>query len=513
MQTQNEMIQTPTLLDIKNQIRSRNLFNSIIIKFLFATILLLNLSLQVQFQVNKIMMFIILQTYQFIDLLNYFYHYFQLKSQHVRLKKKRIHIYLLTAFLDSLFITSFLILEKSGYTFYLYSNALLALSVILNLYPLYFNNKMQESIQKLNKTSIIFRLYILICSIFVSLKLDNIINWEWSAVLWPLWVGLFSSIIISIGSLIITFNMVVQYLFEQLTTQKSKIISYIWLTKLSIFATISIGLTSLGYLDYLTKKPNYSKNFIILQYFIIAELIIIMFYSVYFHSQINEYIFSILQDDEPLSTQQQLSAHTQRNNQTLQNLNVLSSRTGVPQVMQKISKAYFSIPNGREKYVRDSIHGSPVIKQSSKGHKRAFSSQGMGTQVFQESDFKIFDKQSCVINQVNTNRTRSQVEKKRSNSQLITIARDESIQNQRLDISQTSNVCIVCYERGPNAVFMNCGHGGTCYQCALDIWKQKMECYLCRVKIVYILKVDLEERFGNLFKVISTTQMIDQFNK
>ncbi|CAK62717.1 unnamed protein product (macronuclear) [Paramecium tetraurelia] len=372
---------------------------------------------------------------------------------------------------------------------------------------------MQESIQKLNKTSTILRLYILICSIFVSLKLDNFINWEWSAVLWPLWFGLFCSIVISVGCLIITFNMVVQYLFEQLTTQKSKLISYIWLTQLSIFATICIGLTSLGYLDYLTKQLNYQKNFKILQYFIIAELIIIMFYSVCFHCQINEYIFSILQDDEPLSNQQQLSAHTQPNNQTLQNLNVLSSRTGIPLVMQKISKAYFSIPKGREKYVRDSINGSPEPKQSQKGHKRAFSSQGVGSEVLQESDFKIVEKQQSVINQVNSNRTRSQVEKKRSNSQLITIARDESIQNQKLDISQTSNVCIVCYERGPNAVFMNCGHGGTCYQCALDIWKQKMECYLCRDKIVYILKVNLEERFGDLFKVISTTQMIDQFNK
>ncbi|CAD8195153.1 unnamed protein product [Paramecium pentaurelia] len=436
-----------------------------------------------------------------------------MKNQHIRLKKKRIHIYMITTFLDCLFMTSFLILEKSGITLYIYSNILLVCALILDCYLLYFNRRMQESIKKLNKTSTIIRFYILICSIFVSLRLDKIINWEWSAVLWALWLGLFCSIAISIGCLIITFNKVVQYLFDKSSTQKSKIISYIWLTQLSIYITICIGLTSLGYLDLLTMKLNYQRNFIILQYYIIAELIIIMFYQIYFHIEINEYIYSILQDDEPLNNQQQLSAHSQRNNQTLQNLNVLTSRTRIPQVMQKISKAYFSIPKEKDKYIKDSIHGSPMLKLSQKGHKRAFSSQGVGSQMFQELDFKIIEKQSCAIDQGITNRTRSQVEKRRSNSQLITIVRDESIQNQKLDISQTSNVCIVCYERGPNAVFMNCGHGGTCYQCAIDIWKQKTECYLCRDKIVYILKVDLDERLGDLFKVVSTTQMIDQFNK
>ena len=27
---------------------------------------------------------------------------------------------------------------------------------------------------------------------------------------------------------------------------------------------------------------------------------------------------------------------------------------------------------------------------------------------------------------------------------------------------------------------MKCGHGGICYHCAIDMWKNKDECYLCR---------------------------------
>jgi hypothetical protein len=43
----------------------------------------------------------------------------------------------------------------------------------------------------------------------------------------------------------------------------------------------------------------------------------------------------------------------------------------------------------------------------------------------------------------------------------------------------TSN-CLVCFDRGPDAVIMNCGHGGLCYECAMDIWEKTGECYLCR---------------------------------
>ena len=54
------------------------------------------------------------------------------------------------------------------------------------------------------------------------------------------------------------------------------------------------------------------------------------------------------------------------------------------------------------------------------------------------------------------------------------------------------NICLICYEHPPDAVFMECGHGGTsispgfiyfigaCYECALDIWQETEVCYLCR---------------------------------
>ena len=40
--------------------------------------------------------------------------------------------------------------------------------------------------------------------------------------------------------------------------------------------------------------------------------------------------------------------------------------------------------------------------------------------------------------------------------------------------------CLICFDKPPDAVFMECGHGGVCYDCSLELWKSTGECYLCR---------------------------------
>ena len=39
---------------------------------------------------------------------------------------------------------------------------------------------------------------------------------------------------------------------------------------------------------------------------------------------------------------------------------------------------------------------------------------------------------------------------------------------------------------------MDCGHGGVCMQCALDLWKKNSECYLCRSKIKSVYEVEVK---------------------
>jgi len=58
--------------------------------------------------------------------------------------------------------------------------------------------------------------------------------------------------------------------------------------------------------------------------------------------------------------------------------------------------------------------------------------------------------------------------------------------------SQAKNdegICIVCMDKAANAVFMNCGHGGVCYDCAMETWKKSNFCVVCRSEIKAIYEV------------------------
>lgn len=48
------------------------------------------------------------------------------------------------------------------------------------------------------------------------------------------------------------------------------------------------------------------------------------------------------------------------------------------------------------------------------------------------------------------------------------------------------NQCMICFDEDSDAIFMDCGHGGVCYDCALEIWKTSNECHLCRKEIVSV---------------------------
>lgn len=37
--------------------------------------------------------------------------------------------------------------------------------------------------------------------------------------------------------------------------------------------------------------------------------------------------------------------------------------------------------------------------------------------------------------------------------------------------STTNKQCCVCFDRISDSVFMECGHGGVCFDCALDVWR------------------------------------------
>jgi len=72
----------------------------------------------------------------------------------------------------------------------------------------------------------------------------------------------------------------------------------------------------------------------------------------------------------------------------------------------------------------------------------------------------------------------------------------------------SENLCTICYDSAPNGVYMDCGHGGVCYECALETWKKSENCILCRQRISKVLKIVVCKPLGIVKVVESTTKVV-----
>merc|ERR1712136_107065 len=57
------------------------------------------------------------------------------------------------------------------------------------------------------------------------------------------------------------------------------------------------------------------------------------------------------------------------------------------------------------------------------------------------------------------------------------------------EVVASDNVCYICYEAKPDAIFLECGHGGMCTLCALELKNRRQTCPICRGVITHIVRV------------------------
>ena len=70
-----------------------------------------------------------------------------------------------------------------------------------------------------------------------------------------------------------------------------------------------------------------------------------------------------------------------------------------------------------------------------------------------------------------------------------------------IEEDEDSNKCMICFEKEPNMVITECGHGGMCCWCAVTGWKKNDKCHLCRKQIRSIQRVKYDEE-DNTYKVV-----------
>ena len=69
------------------------------------------------------------------------------------------------------------------------------------------------------------------------------------------------------------------------------------------------------------------------------------------------------------------------------------------------------------------------------------------------------------------------------------------------------NMCYICYNASANALLMNCGHGGICYECAVAMVKKKNECMECRGEVEMIVKVDPNPKMSDIIKGVEFSKV------
>jgi len=69
-------------------------------------------------------------------------------------------------------------------------------------------------------------------------------------------------------------------------------------------------------------------------------------------------------------------------------------------------------------------------------------------------------------------------------------------------------LCYICYERPPNAVIGECGHGGICLECAVETIKAKGKCMECRLEVEKVIKIDPGLKLKNIIKGYETITII-----
>lgn len=72
-------------------------------------------------------------------------------------------------------------------------------------------------------------------------------------------------------------------------------------------------------------------------------------------------------------------------------------------------------------------------------------------------------------------------------------------------------LCFICYQKNADSVFMNCGHGGVCFDCAQETWRKRAKCVTCREVIREILRV-APIKGSDFVKSLSVTTKTYEFN-
>ncbi|CAD8138965.1 unnamed protein product [Paramecium octaurelia] len=470
--------------------------SSILLSNSFYVIAVLLFSFELNFDGNLLSVIYCIESKLLLQLIHqlYFYRIFLQFS----ITDKHILIRLLSTLVEGSYLLILNFYQKSKRRdLLLYSNILplvnISLSMILKINEgnIYF----KESISQINMYHVFRNITLLITSLFLCLKLEGYFQTEWVYTLWMFWMLFGISALIVIYCIFVILGLGIQVILEQSSRLKNQVIVNFWILFFMMSNALMLFLIPILILNFYNAIN--CKNVIdTTRIILIVNQIIFSYFTVRFKPDLVLSLQSYLSLNDSvnplntLPTQQGEEQLQQSKKQDLMDSQVIERPIQIPKVVKRISKTYFGFDDlFSDKKSEAQLHCKKPT------HHKALSSQIQRPQ--QNENIKL----SSLINI-------GLSEGQQSNAELENNLKEFEQVNQPGSVSLSSiNACCICFDNEPNSLFMQCGHGGVCYNCAIDLWKNKAECYLCRNKIDRVLKIKMTEQQKNIYQVIAATEM------
>ena len=296
--------------------------------------------------------------------------------------------------------------------------------------------------------------------ITISMKLDHYEGYSWYAALWPFWVSFALLLLISIGVLLLFVGSLCSYVLKE--CDRSELYCSFWLLwTITGFSTTCGGSTLM--LAYALEGHGHISS---VQIFLLSVVGYLLTFLVFTRLMRRELVmwwdsFFVLETVQQSSeTVVRGLPQTERKRRVSRKLTTLL--ISGPKMLTRISSTFFRPARRTEERTRSVVPANPFQYQEAGDENKVMSVSNL---------------------EIATNRTQT-----------------------------LTGACLVCYDSPRNAVIMPCGHGGVCYQCAVQMWKSSGMCHLCRITIEAVCEVAIA-REGEAQVVKMTVQRAEEVER
>ncbi|KAM3130752.1 hypothetical protein pb186bvf_017166 [Paramecium bursaria] len=344
------------------------------------------------------------------------------------------------------------------------------LTIVFLKLIVFFIEKAEDECTSAIKIIVLFcQIIAIIFVVQILLKVTNndvLSNWSWSDIFWPYWMitAVATVIVLPLGYMFLLKGIQLTQRDQMTPEVKQDYYGIVWILGHSLGLTLFLYIYGMGVVNLLLYKEN-SLLWPCL-YGSIMIIIILQFYTIKQRNTLSGFIQAFQNEIRSQSNQQNNASAVSKPPDRQQGslfcrISMLNNTN--PTVLTRRSGAYYA----------ETLH---TIKQST---DRNVNNQNPQAPIKTDENQQDQEIQAELYTNIR------QVEQK---------------------IETESNLCVVCFDKGSDSVYMPCKHGGLCYECATKQWKQLKCCHICRDKIQSIVEINKLQK-PELYKVIAMTVM------